>query len=53
MQSNKGQQCDLCGKGEAKTRDKDASLQINAMYKRCVAYTTQNVLSQKGKIRGK
>ena len=29
MQSNKGQRCDLCGKGEAKTRDKDASLQIN------------------------
>ena len=46
MQSNKGQQCDLCGKGEAKTRDKDVSLQINAMYKRYVAYAMKNAISQ-------
>ena len=26
MQSNKGQRCDLCGKEEAKTRDKVVSL---------------------------
>ena len=35
MQSNKGQRCDLCGKGEAKTRDKDASLQINNVLALC------------------
>ena len=35
MQSNKGQRCDLCGKGEAKTRDKDASLQINNVQALC------------------
>ena len=44
MQSNKGQRCDLCGKGEAKTRDKDTSLK--SIWKRYVAYTMQYAISK-------
>ena len=45
MQSNKGQQCDLCGKGEAKTRDKEASLQINNV-QAYAAFAMQNARSK-------